>query len=226
MVKFFNKKKSKKTFIVGDVHGCFKEFLALLKKSDYSSKTHRLILTGDIINRGPHSLEILEWVKKKGVEIVRGNHEQSFIDSVREDSYLSPALKTLKKDMKKDLNQWVDWLSALPFYIEEEDFLVVHAGLVPGEHPQYSDPYLLMNIRTWDGMGKNIRSEFNPAWYSYYKSHKTVIYGHWANQGLNVRKNTIGLDSGCVYGYKLSGVFLPERKILQVPALRNYYSYS
>ena len=211
--------------MVGDVHGCFKEFLALLKKANYNSKTHRLILVGDIINRGPHSLEMLEWVKNKGVEMVRGNHEQSFIRGLKSNGLLSPVLKKLKKDIKQDLKKWLKWLEALPFYIEEEDFLVVHAGLVPGEHPQYSDPDLLMNIRTWDGQGEDIKSEFNPAWYSYYKNPKPVIYGHWANQGLKVRKNTIGLDTSCVYGHKLSGVLLPERQILQIPALRNYYSY-
>ena len=82
-----------------------------------------------------------------------------------------------------------------------------------------------MNIRTWDEKGEDIKSDFNPAWYSYYKNKKTVIYGHWANQGLNVRENTIGLDTGCVYGYKLSGVLFPERKILQVSALKTYYPY-
>ena len=219
------KKHLKKTFIVGDTHGCFKEFLTLLKAVDYSPKTHRLILVGDIINRGPLSLEMLEWVRTKGVEMVRGNHEQAFIQGIRNNSLLSPALKKLKKDMKKDLNQWLDWLEALPFYIEDEDFLVVHAGLVPQEHPQYSDPHLLMNIRTWDGQGEDLKSEFNPAWYSCYKGEKTVIYGHWANQGLKIRKNTIGLDTGCVYGHKLSGVLLPERKIFQVSAQKNYYSF-
>ena len=219
------KNSFKKTLIVGDVHGCFKEFLALLNKADYKPETHRLILVGDIINRGPFSLEMLEWVKNKGVEMVCGNHEQSFIKGVRNNGFLSPSLKKLKKDMKQDLNQWLEWLEALPFYIEEKDFLVVHAGLVPKEHPKHSDPHLLMNIRTWDGLGKDIKNEYNPAWYSFYKEKKPVIYGHWANQGLNVRKNTIGLDTGCVYGYKLSGVLLPERKILQVPALKNYYSF-
>ena len=217
-------KTAKKIFIVGDVHGCYREFLALLEKVDYSSKTHRLILVGDIINRGPFSLEMLKWVRKRTVEIVRGNHEQSFIHGCRGNGLLSPVLIKLKKDMKKDINQWLDWLEALPFYIEGEDFLVVHAGLVPGEHPKDSDPHLLMNIRTWSKQGRNIKSEGHPAWYSYYKGNKTVIYGHWANRGLNVRDRTIGLDTGCVYGYKLSGVLLPERKIVQVPASKNYYT--
>ena len=216
--------KQEKVFIIGDVHGCFKEFLALLKKANYKPKKHRLILVGDVINRGPHSLELLKWLKKNNIELVRGNHEQSFIRGVKNSGLLNPVLKQLKKDMKGKLNQWIDFLEALPFYIEGEDFLVVHGGLVPQEEPKYSDPHLLMNIRTWDGIGQDIKSEANPPWYQFYKGQKTVVYGHWAHQGLKLRKNSIGLDSGCVYGGSLSGVFLPERKIIQVSAFKNYYS--
>ena len=219
-----NIKDKRKIFIVGDVHGCFKEFIALLNKADYSSVTHRLILVGDIINRGPCSLEMLNWVRQHQVEVIRGNHEQAFIDGVCNKTDLSPTFQTLKWALKKDLNWWITWLSQLPFYIEEKDFLVVHGGLIPGEHPKYSNPYLLMNIRTWDGVGKDINNKSNPAWYSYYKNKKLVVYGHWASQGLNVRENTVGLDTGCVYGEKLSGILLPERKILQVPAVKIYYS--
>ena len=215
----------KKTFIVGDVHGCFQEFLAILKKADYRADTHRLILVGDIINRGPFSLKMLKWVKDNKVEMVRGNHEQAFLSGAEKNKWASPILKQLKTEMKEELNQWVKWLSQLPLYIEEKDFLVVHAGLVPKEKPQYSAPQLLMNIRTWDGQGKEINNESNPPWYKFYKNKKLVVYGHWAKQGLKVRTNTIGLDSACVYGEKLSGVLLPERKIIQVPALKNYHSF-
>ena len=217
------KKNSRKTFIVGDVHGCFEEFLALLKKIDYDPESHRLILIGDIINRGPFSLEMLKWVRERGIEMVRGNHEQAFLNGINKDIQLNPIFRKLQKDMKGNLEKWVHWLSGLPFYIEEKNFLVVHGGLVPGERPKYSDPHLLMNIRTWDGVGKDIKNELNPAWYSFYKGKKLVIYGHWANQGLNIRKNTIGLDTGCVYGHKLSGLLLPDRKVFQVSSIKNYY---
>lgn len=218
------KNNSKKTFIVGDVHGCFEEFSALLRQINYCPETYRLILVGDIINRGPFSLKMLEWVRDRGVEMVRGNHEQAFINGVSKNICFNPILRKLQMDMKGELNSWVNWLAGLPFYIEEKDFIVVHGGLVPGERPEYSDPHLLMNIRTWDGLGRDIKSEFNPAWYSLYKKKKLVIYGHWANQGLNIRDNTIGLDTGCVYGHKLSGLLLPDRKIFQVSSLRNYYT--
>ena len=214
--------QTKKTFIIGDVHGCFEEFLDLLDKFNYKAEIHRLILTGDIINRGPFSFKMLKWVKENKVELVRGNHEQAFLSCVEKNKWPIPLLKQLKKEMKGELDQWVRWLSKLPFYIEEKEFLIVHAGLVPQKKAQDSNPHFLMNIRTWDGQGQDIKNEKNPAWYSFYKGKKLVIYGHWAKQGLKIRDNTIGLDSGCVYGNKLSGLLLPEKKIFQVPAKRNY----
>ena len=215
--------KKKKTLIIGDIHGCFHEFLALLKKTNYTAKTHRLILVGDIISRGPFSLKMLNWVKDHKIEMVRGNHEQAFLTCFEKNKWPSPSLKKLKEEMKGDLKGWVKWLSALPFYIEEKDFLVVHAGLAPNKKLEDSKPFFLMNIRTWDGQGKDIKNEKNPPWYQFYKKNKLVVYGHWAKQGLKIRANTIGLDSGCVYGNKLSAVLLPEKIIFQEPALKNYY---
>ena len=212
----------RKPFIVGDVHGCFNEFLKLLKKINYNKKKHRLILVGDIIDKGPRSFDMLKWVKKEGVEAVLGNNEQAFIQNIQKKAPLRPALERLKKEIGQPIKEWVNWLNSWPLYIEEKDFIVVHAGLVPGEHPRHSNPEFLMNIRTWDGKGKDIKDETNPPWYTFYKGKKLVIYGHWAKQGLKIRSNTIGLDSGCVYGKSLSGILLPERKVVQVSALKSY----
>ena len=213
----------RETFIVGDVHGCFKEFLFLLKKAGYQQEIHRLILVGDAINRGPDSFKVLKWLRQNGAELVRGNHEQAFIKGLTEGGALPSALKKLKEDMKGEVDDWLKWLLQLPFYIEDKDFLVVHAGLLPGKSPKKTEPHILMNIRTWDGQGKDIKNKINPAWHSFYKGSQLVIYGHWAEQGLQLKDNSIGLDTGCVYGHKLSGVWLPERKIFQVSALKKYY---
>ena len=214
----------RKTFIVGDIHGCFEEFLALLKKLNYQPKKHRLILVGDIIGKGPYSLKMLKWVRQYSIEMVRGNHEQAFIEGVKENKPLKLlSFRKLKKEMKNELDDWIKWLEKTPFFIEEEDFLIVHAGLVPKQSPNLSNPHLLMNIRTWDGKGEDIKNTTQPAWHELYKGKKLVVYGHWALQGLHIKENSIGLDTGCVYGLQLTGVLLPERKILQVPAFKKHY---
>ena len=175
-------KASRKTFIVGDIHGCFTEFLELLKKVSYEPKTHRLILTGDMINRGPDSLKILEWVKREKVEVVRGNHEQLFI----EQNFLPPVLKKLAKDMGKSLQNWLIWLKGLPFYIEDQDFLVVHAGLVPHQEPKDSDPHLLMHIRNWPAKDSD-----SLPWHDFIQAKNWLCMGIGLNKAYALKKTAL-----------------------------------
>ena len=205
-----------KVFIVGDVHGCFNSLTQLLKKADCDPDKHRLILLGDLINKGPHSFKVLNWVRRNKIESLMGNHEWKFIKCVEQKSPLPKPLKELKGQMGKELSQWIKWLKTLPLYIEEEDFLAVHGGLVPGEEPKQSSPENLLNIRYWDDKNKCLKKTGAPPWHHFYKKQKLVVYGHWALQGLNIQSNSIGLDTGCVYGGKLTGLWLPKRSIVQV----------
>ena len=204
------------TLIVGDIHGCFEEFMSLLDKAQYNSSQHRLILTGDLINKGPHSLKVLRWTFQNKIESVIGNHELKFIHLIEQNLPLPPSFQELQKEMGSELNQWIQYLKTWPAYIEEDDFLVVHAGLVPGEHPSQSDIENLVHIRHWDeSLGQRVSQTQGKPWHEYYKDEKLVIYGHWARQGFHQKENAIGLDSGCVYGNPLTGVFLPSRMIIQ-----------
>ena len=209
-----------RTFIVGDVHGCFDELMLLLRKVGYNSHRHRLILLGDLINKGPHSFKVLSWVRERQIETVIGNHELKFIRAVEKQLSLPVVLEKMKKDMGQELREWLSWMKSWPVYIEEEDFLAVHGGLVPDEHPRQSKVEYLVNIRYWDGTGKDMKNPSYPAWHDLYFGSKLVIYAHWAQQGLKLKKNSIGLDTGCVYGGFLTGLWLPERELIQVPSLR------
>ncbi len=226
-----------KTFIVGDVHGCFNELLDLLDKAQCRPMDHRIILLGDLINKGPDSFKVLVWAKKNQVEMVLGNHELKLIQSVEEQSVekkkslSNPSgqldsfnqledlkLEELKNQMGVQLMDWINWIKTWPLYIEEKDFLAVHGGLIPGEHPSQSQPEWLVNIRYWDGKKPSDKESGNRAWHDLYRGSKLVVYAHWAKQGLTIKKNSIGLDTGCVYGGKLTGLWLKERKIVQVPS--------
>ena len=235
-MKLKNKKLEcpNKTFIVGDIHGCYDEFLKLLDKINYSPKNHRLILLGDIINRGPKSLEVLKWIKKNHIEVVLGNHELAFLKEAKS-GVLRDSFKILKNQMGAQFSSWVNWMKSWPLYIEEDTYVVVHAGIVPDEHPSQSNPHYLVYIRQWDAekgvpvkrakesLKRAEQDKMFPPWYTFYKGKKLIIYGHWAEQGLKLRENTIGLDTGCVYGGHLSGLFLPSKKVVQVKALKAYY---
>ena len=100
--------------------------------------------------------------------------------------------------------------------------MLVHAGLVPGLHPDQTAPWDLVTIRTWDGEGEDLKNPDNPPWFDFYEGDDLVVFGHWAALGGISRSNVIGLDTGCVYGGELSCLILPERKFVRVSAERQY----
>ena len=64
------------TYVIGDVHGCFDQFIKLLKKIEYDTKKDQIILTGDLVNRGPKSLAVLNYcMADKNITTVLGNHD-------------------------------------------------------------------------------------------------------------------------------------------------------
>ncbi|MDH5657686.1 MAG: metallophosphoesterase [Spirochaetia bacterium] len=205
----------KRTIFIGDVHGCIdelKEMIHTLRPVE----SDRVILLGDLINRGPDPAAVVQFVYESKFECLMGNHEHEYLHYFQTvDKY-----KNLRRSIGEELHEWI---SNRPLYIEDKDFMAVHAGLVPGEHPSRSKKEILLNIRTWDADTKNIKNPENPPWYSFYKDKKPVFYGHWAREGLNVRKNTIGLDSGCVYGRGLSAYILESHEIVQINSRKVHY---
>ena len=211
-----------RTLIIGDVHGCLRELEELLAKAKYQQGRDQLIFVGDLVNKGPYSLGVLKKVQELRAKVVLGNNEQSFLQYVADGSFEAPGFQQLKEEMGEQLSYWVDWIKQWPFYLEFPDFMVVHAGLVPGRHPSCTSSRILTTIRTWDGLGENLNHLEHPPWFELYTDKKLVLFGHWAKKNLVIRHNAIGLDTGCVYGRSLTAVILPSRKIVQVSAHQMY----
>lgn len=217
--------KKNRILIVGDVHGCYDELILLLDKMDYDPLHDRLIFVGDVINRGPKSFDVLKFISTHQCEVVKGNHEVAFLRYAKNlKSHPNRQFDEILQAMGEEKEQWIKWMDSWPLYLESSDFLVVHGGLCPGQNPQETSSDILTRIRTWDGEGRNMNDLSNLPWDHYYKGKKLVVFGHWSQRGLVVKKNVIGLDSGCVWGGSLSGVVLPEREIFQVPAIKSYQS--
>jgi bis(5'-nucleosyl)-tetraphosphatase (symmetrical) len=212
----------KRTLLIGDIHGCYDELILLIEKLDYNPKTDRLILLGDLINKGPYPFKVLKFAKENNLEVIKGNHEQRFLKYVENKETGQKGLDQLIKKMGNDLDEWVEWIRSWPLFIEEDDFLAVHAGRLPRLHPRETPEHILTTIRTWDGKGDDLKSPYNPPWFDIYTDKKLVVFGHWAQRGLTKKSNAIGLDSGCVYGGHLSALTLPEEKIVQVKAKEVY----
>lgn len=118
-----------------------------------------------------------------------------------------------------------DWLGGLPLWLElpEHDALVVHAGLLPGLPLEDQDPYDLMNMRSIldDGSASRSYEEGTP-WAARWPGPRLVVFGHDAVRGLQTREHAVGLDTGCVYGGWLTGLWLPDRDLVSVPARAAY----
>lgn len=205
---------SSRTILIGDVHGCAEELLTLVELLR-PRPSDRVILLGDLINRGPDSAAVVRFVHDAGFECLMGNHEDDYLSRGADPEY-----EKLRAAIGEERHGWLD---RLPLYIEDDRFLAVHAGLQPGLSPAETARRILVNIRTWDGAGAKLKEPRNPPWYSFYEGDRPVFYGHWARAGLNIRHRTFGLDSGCVYGRRLSAYVLEEQHVISVPARARYY---
>jgi bis(5'-nucleosyl)-tetraphosphatase (symmetrical) len=120
------------TYAIGDVQGCFDELQRLLREVSFGSRD-RLWFVGDLVNRGPKSLEVLRFVRNLGdrAVVVLGNHDLHLIsqyegaERTRNDDTLAQVLGAA------DAGELVDWLRTRPMMHAEGDYAMVHAGLLP-----------------------------------------------------------------------------------------------
>lgn len=204
-----------RTIFIGDVHGCFDELEKLLNKLDLKG-SERLIFVGDLINKGPHSFKVLNKVRSIAAEVILGNHEIKFLEYLKsgedtqKDKY--QCFKPLKEQITADKSfDWVEYISSFPLYIEEKDFLCVHAGIDSKLSLAEQPKEILTQVRELRGK----------PWHELYDGEKKIIYGHWSDQGLMKKNNSIGLDTGCWRGGQLTAFILEEEKIIQVSSSVN-----
>lgn len=117
-------------YIVGDIHGCYRELKLVLKKANFNVKKDILWVTGDLINRGPDSFEVLRYIKRMGnsAKMVLGNHDLNFIIKY---SNFSELLK--KKKSEKDIEVLLNWLrNQLILRVDHKKKIIMsHAGMSP-----------------------------------------------------------------------------------------------
>lgn len=254
--------KSPRLVFVGDVHGCKDELVKLLEKVSFDPHSDHLILTGDIIAKGPQSRGVIDLARKMGASCVRGNHEDRVLlvhsdlnsniftkkaegksrssseDSVDEEG-LSRGIYSDRALARKLSPDQVEWLESCPVILRVGDIkgvgevVVVHAGLVPGVELEKQDPSSVMNMRTID-LETHVPSKqrdgmpWSKLWNKHQHllapkkksadsenkkdsvKHTTVIYGHDAKRGLQIKKYSKGLDTGCITGGRLTALVMSE----------------
>lgn len=216
-----------RTLVVGDIHGCREELEDLMRESGWEDGD-RLVSVGDLVAKGPDSLGVVRLMRKLGGEAVRGNHDQHCLVwwEAKRAGKTPPVLRPTHQDVADRLadEDWA-WLADRPLWLElrDHDALVVHAGLLPDVPLEEQDPYDLMNMRSIlpDGTGSKDYDAGTP-WAERWPGPRLVVFGHDAVRGLQNHPHAVGLDTGCVYGGWLTGLWLPGRDLVAVPARAAY----
>lgn len=123
------------TYIVGDLHGCYDELQQLLAQAHFDPNQDKLYLTGDLVARGPKSLECLRFVKSLGsaAQTVLGNHDLHLLACALGIKNTKPWDKVDKILQARDCAELLNWLRQQPLFVQRQDlgFCLVHAGISP-----------------------------------------------------------------------------------------------
>ncbi|HVJ15205.1 MAG TPA: metallophosphoesterase [Polyangiaceae bacterium] len=228
-----------RTIIVGDVHGCSRELSQLLERLRPEA-SDTLVFVGDLVNRGPDSTGVLRIVRELGARATIGNHEQRLLAAraSRAEGKAGPRLGSSLERLMSELSD-EDWkqVEAMPLKIDlpEQGLRVVHGGVVPGVPFEELDPNIVTRIRSIADDGSPSEKWGTP-WGAKYRGPPHVVFGHNARAVPQLHPDATGLDTGCVYGGKLTALVLPEgaaipppgereRSLVSVPAERAYSDY-
>ena len=235
---------SKRRIFVGDIQGCRDELERLLEKLRFDPSADKLHPVGDLVNRGPDSLGTLRLLRDVKAGGVLGNHDVHLLRTS------VGARKLGKRDTLDELLEAPDrdellaWLGKRPWVRGWDDVVCVHAAL----HPKWKNPVARLEGLDWREphpfvdfatharycapSGDQPPSDWPPpdppyrAWYEVYReAHPdapTLVFGHWARNGLVVRDGVRGLDTGCVWGQRLTAWLPDEDRLVHVDAARAY----
>lgn len=204
---------------VGDIHGCADEFELLIGKLDLT-RHDRLILLGDLVNRGPDGSGVIALARRYAHLALLGNHELRLLNYRRTGDPTH-----LKRSDYETLNQLsdVDWryLSQMPLthFIPELDTVLVHGGFLPDRPWRTQRARVVTRIQVVGPDGEPHKaSDFPdaPHWSDVWEGPPFVVYGHTPQPLPKRTKWSLGIDTGCVRGGALTACVLPGRKIVQV----------
>jgi hypothetical protein len=203
-----------RTVIVGDLHGCRRELGDLLSYIGFS-RGDRLYSVGDVVVRGPDPHGTVSLLRQKDARAVRGNHEDRLLAwkhaGRRKEKKPSIGKATRRTAEELRPRDWA-WLEAQPLWIDlpEHGVRIVHAGLVPGIPIERQDPRNLLYMRSIGERGEPIEERGSTSWAHRYEGPWHVVFGHYARSEPDIARFATGIDTGVVYGGRLTAMVLRE----------------
>src|SRR2546427_5273431 len=247
-----NKKTESGPFdIIGDIHGCYDELTALLTQLGYAATQgggtsegkltfappvgRKAVFLGDLADRGPNSPGVLRlvmnMVEQGHAYCVPGNHDIKLLRKLRGRDVqlthgIAETLEQLDKEPPEFCNQVSKFLDALvSHYVFDGGKLVVaHAGMkeeMQGRGSGKVREFALFGETTGETDEFGLPVRYN--WASDYRGKAMVVYGHTPVTEPEWLNRTINIDTGCVFGGRLTALRYPEKELVSVPARRAYY---
>jgi len=185
-------------YVVGDVHGCAGTLERLLDRFDNGRCL--FVFVGDLVRKGPDSPGVIDLVREDSRLIsVRGNNEQKIVRGDKDPDWLRDGDR--------------EYFESLPVAISFDDVLVVHGGIDPQRSLANHTIEELLTMRAPHGDGYD-----GPFWYDDYDGPYRVFFGHTVHDDPVEREHAIGLDTGCVYGGRLTAYDYRNDEFLTVEA--------
>ena len=230
--------------IIGDVHGCFDELVELLsqlghavdetKSAVQSVNGRKLIFVGDLVDRGPKIPHVLKLVMSAVAEgkalCVPGNHDMKLMRKLRGRDVqithgLAESLAQLTnepEDFRKRVAEFIDDLVS-HYVLDDGKLVVAHAGMkesMQGRGSGAVREFALYGETTGETDEFGLPVRYN--WAAEYRGTATVVYGHTPVPKPEWLNRTINIDTGCVFGGKLTALRYPEKELVSVPAKKTY----
>lgn len=223
-----------RTLIITDLHGCYDECRELLQKMAFDEEKDTLINLGDTIDRGPKIYETFVFLRdlkeRMGDRciLIRGNHEQMMIDALLNGGrdkdlwYYNSGEKTVFSFLhhKHRIREYIDWYEKMPYYYAAETFNCVHASMKDPD-PAANDIETLIWGRDTDYEGKTVLTGHTP-----YRMPLYFLGGHYGKIQEDVwtvlpETGMIALDTGCVYGNRLTGMVIRDNGTFLVTSVQS-----
>jgi protein phosphatase len=232
--------------IIGDVHGCYDEVVLLLVKLGYETAAgaykhpqgRKVVFVGDLVDRGPKIPETVILAKRMvdagDALCVPGNHDVKFMRAVwGKDVQITHGLGDSLKQFEEADKHWhglsriaAEFINKMisHYVLDDGKLVVAHAGMkeeMQGRGSGKVRDFALFGETTGEIDESGLPVRYN--WAAEYRGKAMVVYGHTPVSEPEWLNRTINIDTGCVYGGKLTALRYPERELVSVPAQRTYY---